>query len=75
MFFEHLKIVVELNFLFYSRTKVLLVGYFVDLLPLPSAKPKKITSEQLAIAPRSLDAFVRSIFWGCQYMNNPNIKI
>ena len=61
MFFEHLKIVVELNFLFYSRTKMLLVGYFVDLLPLSSAKPKKITSEQLAIAPRSLDAFVRGV--------------
>ena len=58
MFFEYLKIIIEMNFLFYSRTKVLLVGYFIDILPLLSAKPKKNTSKQLVIAPYSLDAFV-----------------
>ena len=58
MFFKDLKIAIELNFLFYSRTKVLLVGYFIDLLPLLLVKPKKITSEQLAIALYSLDTFV-----------------
>ena len=65
MLFEYLKIVIELNFLFYNRIKMLLVGYFIDLLPLPLVKSKKITSKQLAITPYLLDAFVQGIFWGC----------
>ena len=41
-----------------SRTKILLVEYFTDLLPLLLAKLKKNTSKQLVITPYSLDTFV-----------------